>query len=328
MIADMRRKVLSAICCLCCSLSATADDQSIDSFPLNNHNPFLQIYGLPAFQTSVIAAPGGFDFDLRFDVANDADEELSPTEHLIIDGETHTFSLSLRRRVHDRLELGIDVPYVRHTGGFLDSVITDWHDFFGFSNSGREGQNDLLRHSFVSDGVSQVNLDSSVSGIGDVQLSAAIPFRNVTVRTAVKLSTGDPEKLTGSGATDFSLGIYGSRVYTFLERDMSLSGFVGGLVLGDGDVMPELQRSFVPYGGLALRWQATDKFGLGTQLSVQGSYFDTDFDELGGSTLQFGFGADYRAGKARWRLAFAEDIAGGATPDFAIQLSVQYVSGR
>jgi hypothetical protein len=172
------------------------------------------------------------------------------------------------------------------------------------------------------------SLDSSVSGIGDVQLSAAMPFGKLTLRAAVKLPTGDPDKLTGSGATDVSFGVYGSRVYTFRERDLSLSGFAGALALGDGDVLPEFQRSFVPYGGVAVRWQATEKFGLATQLSLQGSYFDTHFDDIGGNTIQLGVGADYQAGDFLWRLAVAEDINASATADFGMQLSVRYAAAR
>jgi len=324
----MCRPFASVVCFLCCSFPAIADDQHLDSFPLRSHNPFIQIYGLPAFQTAALASPGGLVVGVSVDITNDADDSESDSDELIIDGETTTIALSLRRRVHERLELGIDVPYVQHSGGTLDGFIKDWHSMLGLSNSRRDGPNDQLRHTYISDGATLFSLDSSVSGIGDVQLSAAMPLGNFTVRTAVKLPTGDPDKLTGSGATDVSIGVYGSRAYTFRERDLSLSGFIGGLALGDGDVLPEFQRSFVPYGGAALRWQATDKFGLAAQLLMQGSYFDTHFDDIGGSTIQLGFGADYRAGDFLWRLAIAEDMNGSATADFGMQLSVRYAAAR
>ena len=326
--AGMRRILASAVWFLCCSCPAIADDQYLDSFPLRSHNPFIQIYGLPAFQTAALARPGDFVVGMSVDITNDADDSESDGDQLIIDGETTTIVLSVRRRVHERLELGIDVPYVQHSGGTLDGFIKDWHSMLGLSNSRRDGPNDQLRHTYISDGTTLFGLDSSASGIGDMQLSAAIPLGKLTMRAAVKLPTGDPDKLTGSGATDVSLGVYGSRAYTLRERDLSLSGFIGGLALGDGDVLPEFQRSFVPYGGAALRWQATYKFGLAAQLSVQGSYYDTHFDDIGGNTIQLGFGADYRAGDFLWRLAIAEDMNGAATADFGMQLSVRYAATR
>jgi len=146
-------------------------------------------------------------------------------------------------------------------------------------------------------------------------------FDKLTLRAAVKAPTGDSDKLTGSGAADLSMGAYGGGVASLFERALSYSGFVGVLALGDGEIMPELQRSAVPFGGAALRWQATPRFALATQLYVQGPYFDIDLDELGGSTLQLAFGADVRFKRSLLRVAIVEDIAGGAAPDFALHLS-------
>ena len=324
----MHRLFTSAVCFVCCSCPAVADDPFLESFPLRSHNPFIQIYGLPAFQTAALASLGGFVVGMSVDITNDADDSESDGDKLIIDGESTTIVLSVRRRVHERLELGIDVPYVQHSGGTLDGFIKDWHSMLGLSNARRTGPNDQLRLFYINDGETLVGLDSSASGIGDMQLSAAMAFGNLTLRGAVKLPTGDPDKLTGSGATDVSLGVYGSRVYTFRERDLGLSGFVGALALGDGDVLPEFQRSFVPFGGVALRWQAAETFGLAAQLSMQGSYFDTQFDDIGGNAIQLGVGADYQAGSFLWRLAIAEDLNAGTTADFAMQLSVRYAATR
>ncbi len=85
--------------------------------------------------------------------------------------------------------------------------------------------------------------------------------------------------------------------------------------------MAELQRSAVPYGGAALRWQATKRLALATQLHVQGPYFNANLDELGGTTFQLAFGADVRLQRTLLRFAIVEDIAAGAAPDFALHLS-------
>jgi hypothetical protein len=231
--------------------------------------------------------------------------------------------LSLRRRVGERMELGIDVPYVHHSGGSLDSLIFNFHDLVGLPNSTRDGPKDQYRLFFEKEGVTLFDTATPTSGIGDVQISAALELANVTLRAAIKAPTGDSDKLTGSGAADVSLGVYGGGAINWFERPLSYSGFVGVLALGDGEIMPELQRSTVPYGGAALRWQATPRFALATQLSVQGPYFDIDLDELGGSTLQLAFGADLRFKRTLLRAAIVEDIAAGAAPDFALHLSIR-----
>ena len=97
------------------------------------------------------------------------------------------------------------------------------------------------------------------------------------------------------------------------------------LALGDGDILPTLQRSAVPYGGVALRWQATERFSLATQVYGQGPYLDAELKELGGDTLQLAFGGDYRfpAQRLLLRFAIAEDMRGAAAPDFAAHLSIR-----
>lgn len=323
----MRPVSLIALLLCCLAFPARADEPPSDAFPLRNQNPILQIFGLPSFQTADLALPDQWDFGLNIDIANDADDADRIVERLIIDAESRVVNFSLRRRVGERMEVGIDIPYVRHSGGSLDNLIFDFHDLVGLPNSTRDGPQDQYRLFFEKEGVTLLDTDTPTSGIGDVQVSAALELANVTLRAAIKAPTGDADKLTGSGAADVSLGVYGGGAMTWFDRPLSYSGFVGVLALGDGDIMPDLQRSTVPYGGAALRWQATPRFALATQLSVQGTYFDVDLDELGGSTFQLAFGADLRFKRTLLRVAIVEDIAAGAAPDFALHLSFRSFGG-
>lgn len=323
----MRHFLQIALLLTCVALPAQADEPAEGAFPLRNHNPFLQIFGLPSFQTAELAPPDRWEFGLDIDIANDADDADRLVERLIIDAESRVLNVSLRRRIGERLEMGIDVPYVRHSGGSLDSLIFNFHDLVGLSNSNRDGPQDQYRLFFEKQGVTLYDSDTPTSGIGDVQISAALELSNLTLRAAIKAPTGDPDKLTGSGAADVSLGVYGGGVASWFDRPLSYSGFLGLLALGDGEIMPELQRSTVPYGGAALRWQATPRWALVTQLSVQGPYFDIDLDELGGSTFQLAFGADLRFERTLLRVAIVEDIAAGAAPDFALHLSFRSFGG-
>ena len=321
----MHRLSLFALVVAAWPLLALGDDAPHDAFPLRSHNPFLQIYGLPPFATHELVAPGGIDFGVSLDIANDMDEADRGGEVLIIDGESRVLNLSLRRRLGENFEIGVEVPYIGYSGGFLDSVIYDFHDLIGLSNSTRDGPEDLFRMYFEKDGVTQFDLVQAKSGIGDVQLTAAMRLQRVTLRAGLKAPTGDPDKLTGSGAVDASFGVYGGGKTVFLERNLDYSGFAGVLALGDGDVLPTLQRSVVPYAGVALRWNASERFALATQLYAQGPYSRAYLDELSGNTFQLAFGFDYRFPRQRMllRFAIAEDIAAAAAPDFAAHLSIR-----
>jgi hypothetical protein len=258
----MRRIIFFIVFLMCFPWEALADDPVVDAFPLRNHNPFLQVFGLPKFQTDELVRPDKIDFAISYDIANDADDAERAGGDLVIDGEMQTLSLSLRRRAFDRMEFGIDVPYVSHSGGSLDGLIKDWHNLVGLSNSMREGPNDQIQHSYALDGITRYELLVPQSGIGDVQLSAAYAMESVTFRASIKLPTGDPDKLTGSGATDVSLGLYAGSTTMLFDRAFDYSGFLGVLALGDGDVLPDFQESTVPYGGVALRWHVTERSTL------------------------------------------------------------------
>lgn len=302
-----------------------ADDSVTDAFPLRNHNPFVQVFGLPPFATTRLVAPGTWSLEASCDIANDSDDRQTREEGILIDGETRIVALSLRRRVARRVELGLYLPLVSHSGGFLDATIESWHSLLGLSNATRDKAQNQLHYRYERAGLALFDMTSAASGIGDVQVAAAVPLGNLVLRGAVKLPTGDPDRLLGSGAADVSLGAYMSHTTRLFDRELQVSGFGGALALGNGDVLPGLQRSVVPYGGLALRWRMSERLAVTTQWYLQGAWFDSVLDEIGGETVQLGVGLDYRPARGGFalRAAVVEDIAARAAPDFALHLSLR-----
>ena len=167
-------RVLLASAALICASLAHADASSDRVFALRNENPFLQVYGLPTFQSAALAASGKSRYSLSLDAANHADAGSTDSENFAIDGETYFLTLSLRRRVTGWLELGVDLPLVSHTDGFMDHVIEGWHDLFGISNTKRRGPSNELGFLYQREGQDLYRLASPASGIGDLRLSAAV----------------------------------------------------------------------------------------------------------------------------------------------------------
>jgi hypothetical protein len=241
----------------------------------------------------------------------------------------------MRRRVTDWLELGFDIPYLSHNDGFMDNMIEGWHDLLSISNTKRSGPSNQLEFLYQRDGEDLYRLDSRTSGLGDIQLTAAIPLRNgqdggsrLAIRSSIKLPTGDADELLGSGGTDFALGLYWTGTSSLLGRRLELNGFGGGLVLGDGEVLHDIQNDFVAFGGGGASWQAWERIEFAAQFYAQQPFFDSDVEELGGSSFQLTVGAVYRThSNRRLRLAIVEDIAANATPDFAIHFSFSLGGG-
>ena len=224
-----------------------AEDDAAPGFALRNHNPFLQIFGLPPLQSATVTPVGDTNFRVGLDLANNADFGDTDTENLFIDGESYFVNVSIRRRMRDWLELGIDVPIVAHNGGFMDSAIKSWHDAFGMSNTKRRGPDDELLMLYQQQGATLYELNASASGIGDVQLSAAMPIRQaaengyaLAVRSSLKLPTGDAQELRGSGAADLATGLYVTNTTALFNRSLDISAFAGAILLGDGDVLSDI----------------------------------------------------------------------------------------
>lgn len=336
----LRARALLVASLIIWPISAIAGQAVTQGVPLRNQNPFLQIFGLPPFQSANLAAEGETKYDLIFDLVSHAEDGENMFEEVTVDGESYFLTLSLRRGIWQKLELGIDVPLVGHAGGFMDSAIENWHDLLGLSNARRDGARNELNFRYSANGDDLYALDSPTFGIGDIQLTAATPLRRpgengdlaVAVRSSIKLPTGEADELRGSGATDLSLGLHASDKWTVWQRDLDVSGFAGVLLLGEGDVLADIQRSTVPYGGIAAAWWMTERFAITTQLYAQGEYFDSDLDELGGSSLQLAAGFDYRLQSNGLSLLFSivEDAAPSrtTTPDFGVHFSIRATGGR
>lgn len=307
-------------------------------FALRNQNPFLQIFGLPPFQTAKLVAEGQTRFGGGLDIVNHADNGENAQEEFVVDGESYLLTLSVRRGITPRLELGIDLPLISHAEGFLDNAIESWHDTFGFSNSKRDGLSNQLRFRYLNIDNTRYELTSPTLGIGDIQLTAAIPLRQgdavnnraIAIRSSIKLPTGAQDELRGSGAADFSVGLYVSDTRTLWERDLDISGFAGALLLGDGEVLANIQRKSVPYAGAGATLQATGNFRISAQVYAQGAYFDSELEELGGTSVQLAVGGTFRLPSRGplLSLAVVEDLIANATPDFAVHLSVRWAAGR
>ena len=314
-------------------ISAGAGAVDEQWFSLRNHNPFLQVYGLPPFQSATRATDGEFKYNISLDISNHADSGQSSSESVVIDGESYFLTFSLRHGLTEWLEVGFDLPVVAHTQGLFDNPIGSWHKILGISNTKRKGPSNQLHFLFDSLQTAPYELTASTYGAGDIRLTAAVPLweareptrRAITLRSGLKLPTGDEATLRGSGAVDVSLGLYASDMDTFANHNVSLTGFGGILFLGSGDVLREIQKHTVGFGGVAATWQVTEKFDITTQFYAQSPYYDSELSELGGSSVQAAIGGTYRLPNHRLSLSFAlvEDVFSDATTDVALHLAAR-----
>ncbi len=294
-------------------------------FATRNLNPLVQIHGLPIPKGGRVMAPGETALLLNYNLASHFARKRRGEELIFLDGETHRLELHLRRGLRPGLEVGVEIPWIRHSGGFLDNFIDGWHDLTGLPGGGRGRvpRNQILFAYRHEDEVVRF-LDESAAGLGDVRLTAGwlLPWGedsdSMALRAGLKLPTGDSDRLTGSGAAAFSLALDGRRD----SGAWSWFGSGGTLLMARGDILPERQRRLVGFGSLGTAWKPLERLALKIQLDGHTSFYDSSLTPLGPS-LQLVLGGTVAFSEhTTLELAIVEDLVVYSAPDVVFHLAL------
>ncbi len=322
---------------LCCTLilaltsPVRAKADSLIPFATSNQNPLTAIYGLPATAPAQIVPQDRSEVSLRMDLASNCSLSSNKSETILLDSETTRLALTIKHSLGHELEIGMEIPYVFHNGGFLDDFIRNFHETFGMPTGDREAvDDDQVNYYYAKESDTQLDIDSSQDGLGDLRFMGAWQVwrqeqkkaMDLAVRLSLKLPTGDADKLTGSGSTDLALWL--SAAKSNQAHSLALSGSAGILLLSDGDVLEEQQNNSVLFGSVGVGWQAFEHVALKVQLDCHTSFYDeSDLRELGESVqLVFGGTVDITEDTAL-DLAMSEDIMVDTSPDVVFHLALR-----
>ncbi|HZP80205.1 MAG TPA: DUF3187 family protein [Chthonomonadaceae bacterium] len=222
--------------------------------PVRNGRPYnlLFLQFTPELPDTLPA--GGTRFGLHLDVFNNLLAPLPQGGATVQeDNETQRLLFSWRQGLGRRTELGVFVPALWRNGGFLDPFLSAWHSFFGLSGNAQDdpaGRGAQPKYRSIlrlvdANGVTQVN-EGNAFGPGDVsvtlkrELLPTTPRSALTLRLGLKLPTGNPNRLLGSGNVDAGLSLDGR--YN-VGRDILFFANVGGLLLGHANRVPNAQSA-------------------------------------------------------------------------------------
>ena len=305
-----------------------------DADALHDHDngPLTGMFGLPdSTEGGTLARHGGVAWSALITMSSHAIAETAGAETLIFDGETTRMEMRLRYGLGERLEIGIELPYLWQQSGSLDSAIDSWHSFFGFPDGARDDRpQDVLEFLFADGAGAQLDVDQNSNGIGDVRLFGgyqvvAAEHHNTAIRFGIKFPSGSADDLHGSGGTDVSLGFAGD--VRSLWGSHSLSGFyrVHLAYLGEPRWLADRNEEWAGQlsGGLAYR--VTSGITLAVQGTARTALYEVDIDNLGepAATLTFG-GTVQMSDRWQLELAVGEDVRVGSGPDVSFQLGLRY----
>ena len=282
-------------------------------FVVRDQNALLAGFGLPtAMPTRIPLKNLSGGVDLYW--GSTAIMQERGDEALLVDAETREARLTVQSSLtHTRFAWQLQLPYRYTGGGSLDSFIDSWHDTFGLPDGARSAlPSDRIGIAYTRAGTRRLNIDSSASGLGDIQAALGYEFPLLTAWLTIKLPTGDADKLTGSGSTDVSLVLAGQHG---LGERWSVFGQAAATHLGEGDLLSDRQRSVVWSGMAGVGVQVWRGLSLKAQIDAHTAVYDSDLDYLSDAVV-LTVGGDYLF-QSGWRLdlGVSEDLAVEHSPD-------------
>lgn len=258
------------------------------------------------------------------------EEEQAPGQRVAFDGEVARASLRVRRGLGSRTDVEVELPALFASSGFLDRIVNEFHDLFGFPDQGREdAEDDQYRMRLRRGGDVIYDLEEDRLGLGDVPVALTHRVRvededgpGVAVRLGVELPTGSEDRGFGNGGVDWGAGV-------LAERSAGRWTFTGALdwttnaqpdAWRDADVAAkDLGHAQV---GVEYRW--SDRLSLLGQLYWTSPMTrDFDVEEFNREILDLALGCAWGGGEGpTWFAAFQEDVIAATGPDFGVVFGV------
>lgn len=254
-----------------------------------------------------------------------------------MDGESCRWTLSSRYGLTDRLEVGVEIPWIVQGGGFMDSFIIDWHDTFGMPQGGRDtAPKNRINYSYSDSHGHGLLMDSSGSGLGDIVLSGGVKLYEeksaelhdaIALRATLKLPTGDSNNLRGSGAIGGTVSFCGSTNHFTEKGTFGLFGSLGGVITAQGDVLSDQQEPLAAFGTFGLGWGPAPWISFKAQIQANTPlYKDSSLAELSKSGVMLVTGgALLLPDNYQLDIGVSEDIAVATAPDVAFHLGLSKV---
>ena len=228
--------------------------QSRGPIRTRTQNPlFLQFLGDPIEETK-ISQKGTWDLSVETTFSNLFERNAQTTGTGIdLDMELQRTALEVRYSPWRSHEMGIEIPFLSFSAGFLDPFLEGYHTAFGLPNAGREfvDQN-RFSYQIMEDGVVIYQADQSTFSPSDLVVWHKMKIRDesagfpaIAAKTSLKFPTGSPSEATGSGHVDFGFSLLADKRigrFTFTTQ-------AGFLALGGHETLgPILKGGAIVFG--------------------------------------------------------------------------------
>jgi hypothetical protein len=305
------------------ALACIANGAYAAGLPINDLNPLLSGYDLPALMPSSYESTQSLE--VNFNLSNISLDQQSASEHAIADAELRRWQINYNRTINKQWSLRAELPYQNISGGSLDGFIEHFHSTFNLPGGNRkEWPRDRLLVDY-SHNATHYHLDSAQSGLGDIALRAGWLFDNnqshsTSLWFGLKLPTGNADHLIGSGSVDANVTLAATQI---INDDLQVFEQASVSLLGTGSRMKHEQKHVVGSGVAGASWALTSKLDVLTQLQMHTAVFESQLKMLGTST-QFSIGPRYHTKSWQASLSITEDIVPDSAPDVQFQFDLSH----
>ena len=283
----------------------------------------------PAPRTAVVLEKGSNMILLNTSLANHFVIQESENERLFLDGQTTKITMEWRRSLTDKLDVSLSIPMISQNNGFLDSEISNWHNFWGLPDGDRQYfQNDELSYSYQTP---SINLDFSSprAGVGDIALFSNYlaysgPVLKASFSSGIMFSSGESDSFLGVGSEQISFAAHLSGF------DQNINGFEWNLHAGytystsDWFAMKNTER-LRWFSGVSLTKKISERFSALIQLDAHHRLANNAIKPLDRLAAILSLGLRYKVSdKWIFDISFSEDIKVESAPDIAFNGTLRY----
>ncbi|MDO8282669.1 MAG: DUF3187 family protein [Thermodesulfovibrionia bacterium] len=244
----------------------------------------------------------------------------------VIDQDMEVTELNLRYKkvLYDSVEIGVDIPIIALSGGFMDGFLDSYHKTLGLPDYGRGARpDDDFLYEIRRDGKLIVKGKTGVA-LGDIRLTAKKPLissdeMKLSLMGDIELPTGSAKKGYGNGSIDAGVALLFNRK---ISDDFMAYLNLGSVFPGDLKGYEDIKLEDFIHGGVAVETTLKEKYSLILQLQGQSRIYPrTDLGAVDRGAWLLSFGGRYVAGRNLFELSFTEDINSSGAPDFILNLS-------
>ena len=250
------------------------------------------------------------------------------TYDILIDAEVSRFYADIKYGIMDNLEVGINVPYLIYSGGYLDSFIKNFEDAFSAiktPNARESRPKNKYDVKVVHFGQTILEDTSKPDGLGEITLQAKYKIADegkymphASLRAAIKLptATNNASNMLGSKKIDYGFGVLADK--RLFDRLLMYLNF-NAIFIGKPEALEGLKvEDYMLTGLLGFEFFFTNRTSLIFQALGNTTVYEKGVPcmERDGVVISVGFNHNFND-KISWHIAMDENT-NTAAPDFGL----------